>query len=157
MAPPENLQGASLLPLVRGEKNELREELFAEVNYHVSYEPQRCVRTRRWKYVRRYGEWSHPALANIDASPSKTWFLEHGLADRELPAEALYDLYYDPAEQNNLAEDPLCAEVLAQLRDSLARWMEETEDPILKGPIPPPPNAELDPPETFVPGKPDAG
>src|SRR5207247_1678035 len=51
---PAWLQGRSLLPLLHGEAEEVNDEIFAEVTYHAAYEPQRCVRTRRWKYIRRY-------------------------------------------------------------------------------------------------------
>ena len=44
---PERLQGSSMMPLIRGETEDIHEEIFAEVNYHAAYEPQRAVRTRR--------------------------------------------------------------------------------------------------------------
>ena len=43
--PPAWLQGRSLLPLVRGEAEEINDAVFAEVNYHGQYEPQRMIRT----------------------------------------------------------------------------------------------------------------
>ena len=57
--PPDWLEGTSLLPLVRGEVDEVHDEIFAEVTYHAAYEPQRAVRTTRYKYVRRYDD-RHP-------------------------------------------------------------------------------------------------
>src|SRR4051794_21176997 len=51
---PEFLQGESLLPLVRGERTSVREAIYAEGPYHAAYEPQRAVRTARWKYIRRF-------------------------------------------------------------------------------------------------------
>jgi arylsulfatase A-like enzyme len=53
---PDFLQGLSLLPLVRRETTQIRDALFAEMNWHAAYEPQRAVRTKRWKYIRRFGE-----------------------------------------------------------------------------------------------------
>src|SRR5207249_6932868 len=90
--PPGWVRGRSLLPLVRGEAEELNDAVFAEVNFHAAYEPQRAVRTRRYKYIRRF-ETSHdgPVLANIDDSPSKDLLLAHGLAGRAVPEEELYD------------------------------------------------------------------
>jgi arylsulfatase A-like enzyme len=52
--PPGWLQGKSLLPLIQGKTEQIRDEVFAEVTYHVAYEPQRAVRTQRWKYIRRF-------------------------------------------------------------------------------------------------------
>ncbi len=62
--PPEGLVGRSLMPLVRGEAAEVNEAIFAQVNYHDTYEPQRCVRTRRWKYIRRFLDRDGPLLPN---------------------------------------------------------------------------------------------
>jgi arylsulfatase A-like enzyme len=39
IAPPAWLQGASLLPLVRGTASELHDAVFSEINFHVSLEP----------------------------------------------------------------------------------------------------------------------
>lgn len=70
IAPPEWLQGTSLLPLVRGQVNRLHDEVFGEVNYHAAYEPQRSVRTNRWKYIKRYDDFPTPVLANCDPGAS---------------------------------------------------------------------------------------
>ena len=69
---PAWLQGKSMMPFIRGEVQEIRDELFAEVNYHAAYEPQRCVRTQRWKYIQRFGDRVKPVLPNCDDGPSKT-------------------------------------------------------------------------------------
>ena len=62
---PSWLDGHSLLPWVTGQLDEIRDELFAEVTYHAAYEPQRAVRTRRWKYIRRYGDRQHPCASQL--------------------------------------------------------------------------------------------
>ena len=54
--PPEWLDGKSLIPLVNGDVDEIHDEIFAEVTYHAAYEPQRAVRTARYKYMRRFDE-----------------------------------------------------------------------------------------------------
>src|SRR4051794_32121962 len=53
---PDWLQGRSLLPLAAGATTELHDAVFAELPYHAAYEPQRSVRTRRWKYIRRFDD-----------------------------------------------------------------------------------------------------
>jgi hypothetical protein len=100
------------------------------------------VRTRRWKYIRRFDdEHDAPVPANTDDSPSKTLWLEHGWLERPVAREQLYDLVLDPNEAANVAGDPTYAPVLHELRDRLERWMQETGDPLLDGPVPPPPGA----------------
>ena len=94
------------MPLVRGEVKQINEAVFAEVNYHAAYEPKRAVRTSRWKYTKRFGDRRTPVLPNCDDGPSKSLWLEFGWRDHVLPEEALFDLIFDPAEQNNLAADP---------------------------------------------------
>jgi N-sulfoglucosamine sulfohydrolase len=141
------LQGRSMMPLVRRETDEIHDEIFAELTFHAAYDPQRAVRTRRYKYVRRFDEtWTRPVLPNVDDSPSKDLLLSYGWADRELPREELYDLVFDPAEANNLAADPAHAGVVAELRGRLDRWMRETNDPLLDGPVEPAPGTEVNEP-----------
>jgi arylsulfatase A-like enzyme len=139
--PPDWLQGSSLMPLVRGEVERLHEEIFSEVTYHAAYEPQRAIRTERWKYIRRFDEYRYPVLANCDDSDSKDLLVAAGWGEREVPRERLYDLVLDPAEGDNLAGRPELADELADVRGRLERWMQETDDPLLEGPVPPPPGA----------------
>jgi len=141
MAPPPWLQGTSLLPIVRGKKEEVRGELYAGVTYHAAYEPMRAVRTERWKYIRRFGGRTRPVLPNTDDSPSKTAWLEAGLAGRPVAPEELYDLVFDPNEAHNLAAEPSAAKVLQDMRGRLERWMKRTDDPLLAGPVPAPKGA----------------
>jgi len=137
IAPPPWLQGRSVMPLVRGEAGEIRDAVFAEVNYHHTYEPQRAVRTPRWKYIRRFQEPVDPVL-RTDPGPSRDYWEEHGWSEQTLPLEALYDLVFDPHEVCNRAFDPSCGDVRAELRARLDAWMRETRDPLLDGPIPAP-------------------
>ncbi|HZQ09188.1 MAG TPA: sulfatase [Anaerolineae bacterium] len=143
---PAWLQGKSLLPLVRGEVAQLNEEIFAEVNYHAAYEPQRAVRTPRYKYIRRFGDRITPVLPNCDDSPSKEVWVRNGWKHRTIPHEQLFDLIFDPGESNNLASDPTYAPVLDEMRERMHRWMEHTNDPLLRGDIPAPAGARVNDP-----------
>ena len=127
------LQGRSMMPLLRGEKQEIRDELFAEVNYHASYEPKRAVRTGRWKYIRRFGGRRTPVLPNCDDGLSKDIWLNYGWRQRPVDAEQLYDLVFDPNETRNVAADAESREALEDMRARLDRWMRSTGDPLLKG------------------------
>jgi N-sulfoglucosamine sulfohydrolase len=152
--PPDWLQGRSLLPIVRGEAEEVNDAVFSEVTYHAAYQPMRCVRTKRWKYIRRYDERTRPNLPNCDDGPSKSLWMEHGWTDRPVAREELHDLAFDPNEACNRAADPDCAEALDALRARLDRWMQETDDPILHGlPVPAPPGARANDPDGISPGE----
>ena len=149
--PPAWLQGESLRPLVNGEADTVRDEIFAEVNYHAAYEPMRAARTERWKYIRRFDERTTPVLPNCDDSPTKTLWVEHGWPQRPVAAEQLYDLVFDPHETNNLAGDPAHAEALAEMQGRLRAWMERTADPLLDGPVPAPKDAVVTPANAYSP------
>jgi arylsulfatase A-like enzyme len=136
---PEWARGRSLMPHVRGEAQEVNEAIFGELTYHAAYEPQRAIRTRRYKYIRRFANDHEGAiLPNIDDGPSKDLLIAHGLAERPQPREQLYDLVFDPQEADDLAGDPRRAGVLDELRQRLDAWMAETGDPLLAGPVPAP-------------------
>ncbi len=85
--PPE-MQGRSLLPLLRGEKPSWREEFYYEHLFeHPKIPKTQGVRTTRYKYFRY-------------------------LVDP--PYEELYDLQKDPHEATNLAQDPAYREVVGR-------------------------------------------
>jgi N-sulfoglucosamine sulfohydrolase len=152
---PDYVQGESLLPLVNGEKDEIRETIFGEKNYHVAYEPERSARTHRYKYLRRFDK-NHPkpVLANIDDGPSKHVLLQNGWGGRPLPEERLFDLLYDPQEMHNVAYEPDYADTLSLMQARLQTWMIETNEPILKGPVPAPKGAQLHTPDPISPQEP---
>lgn len=98
VAVPDQVQGRSLVPLVRGElPSSWRTSWFYEHHYdHGGRIPRvEGVRTERWKYVR--------------------------YLDPEPPYEQLFDLIRDPHEEKNLVGDPAHAERLEALR---GRWRE---------------------------------
>ena len=135
----EGIDGRSFLGLLDGTEYVPRESIFAEMTWHDKYNPMRAIRTERHKYVRNFG--NRPLVY----LPLDTY---QGLAGREMreecygslrPEEELYDLEADPLETNNLAADPAHAETLAALRGRVQGWMEETDDILLHGDVPPTP------------------
>jgi N-sulfoglucosamine sulfohydrolase len=143
---PDGLHGVSLLPLVRREVGQVRDELFAELTYHAAYDPMRAVRTRRHKLIRHFGDRLEPVLPNVDDSPSKDLLVAAGWGRRPRPREELYDLLMDPGEMRNLAATDAYADVEAELSGALEGWMRGTEDPLLDGPVAPPPGATVNDP-----------
>ncbi len=151
---PDRVQGRSLLPVMAREVDEVNDAIFAELTYHAAYEPLRAVRTDRWKYIRRFGDRTRPVLPNTDDSPTKDLLLASGWGDRELPREQLHDLRFDPAEAHNLIAQPRCEAIEAEMRERLHAWMAETDDPLLRGPVPAPEGAELNHPDQVSPAEP---
>jgi N-sulfoglucosamine sulfohydrolase len=138
---PPWLRGASLLPLVREGVDSIHDALFFEVNYHAAYEPMRAVRTKRWKYIKRFDGRSTPVLPNCDDGDSKSVWLEQGWRERPSAAESLFDLQFDPNEMSNLAGYPDYQTILKDMQNRLRQWMVETNDPLLHGAVPAPAGA----------------
>ncbi len=141
---PTWLEGRSLAPLLCDETKKVRDEVFAEVTYHAAYEPMRCIRTDRWKYIRYFDDFDLVVKPNMDDGYSKQFLLRHGLAQaRHDPAEMLFDLCCDPSERNNLVGRSDYAELQQDLAARLAQWMRETDDPLLAGYVPRPNGARV--------------
>jgi len=103
------MQGHSLLPLVRGESIDWRDEVFVQIS---EAEVGRAIRTRKWKYS-VYAPEKHP------------W---HDSASDVYQERYLYNLAADPHERVNLIGRKDHAEVTAQLRERLtARIVEAGE------------------------------
>ncbi|HOL55217.1 MAG TPA: sulfatase [bacterium] len=137
---PESIQGISFKPLLYGKDYKPRSEIFAQKDWHDIYDPIRCIRTDRFKYIRNYieGVWPYlPLPLDIEESLSrKSLGNSHIMRTRE--KEELYDLSIDPLEINNLSSKPEYRDILDELRSRLYRWQREINDPILQGPIPVP-------------------
>ncbi len=141
------LRGRSFLPVLRGETAEVNEAVFAEVNYHVAYEPKRAVRTSRWKYIKRYDGRTTDVLDNCDDGLSKRYLIAQGWKAEKLEQEEeLFDLIFDPMEHMNLAKDPAHETILEEMRKRLAEWQRLTSDPILNGAIALPAGARVSDP-----------
>lgn len=139
---PDWLEGYSLRPILEESSAQVREEVFAEVNFHASYEPMRCVRTERYKLIRFFDQDVRPRLANVDEGPTKDFLMKNELLADHAETE-LYDLWNDPQEQINLASLPAFHPLLQKLTLKLQLWMEKTADPLLQGRIPVPPGARI--------------
>jgi len=97
---PMQMQGRSLVPLLRGRKPRWRTEFFYEHPFvHKTIAKSEALRTKRFKYA-RYIDYDY---------------------------EELYDLENDPAETINLAKDEKYQKTLTSLRkrcDQLAKKAE---------------------------------
>lgn len=130
------LQGTSLLPLLKGEKKEVREEIFSEVSFHAAYEPKRCIRTKRWKLIEYFDDYDETVGPNTDNGLSKQYLMDYGFVNRKRKSRfALYDLLFDPNEMSNLTGRAEYQETENDLKKRLHSWMKDTDDPLLKGEI----------------------
>lgn len=150
---PEGLEGVSLVPILTGEADSVRSEVFCENSFHVAYEPKRCVRTERYKYIRRFSAWPASMPSNTDASPDKQRRLAEGYYKKTIQKELLFDLWNDPYERENLAEDPEYAEIKGMLCKKLEDWMRDTQDPLYKGVMQPPKGSLVNYPQSPSPAE----
>jgi uncharacterized sulfatase len=112
----------------------------------------RCVRTKRYKYIRnfmperpytqinRYKERSYPMLPlmkKLHAQGKLTPIQALFMAPRK-PVEELYDIQNDPYEINNLADSQQHRKTLNKMRKILDKWIQDTGD---KGQFPEPESA----------------
>jgi arylsulfatase A-like enzyme len=123
------MDGESFLPSLLGEESPGRDQIFGAMTYHVRYKPMRCVRTHRFKYIRFYDPEALTSLVS-----DSEWLENFAPTPLEEP-EALYDLEQDPNEKKNLIDLPNWQETANELRETLEKWLKETNDPILSGPI----------------------
>ncbi len=122
---PPNLDGNSFAAALSGGPAPGRRCVFAE----LVGKALRSVRTRRYKLIRSFRAQRLPAYpVNLEQQESgANW-----------PRVLLFDLEEDPAELNNLADDPEYAEVRRELDTRLREWLERVGDAILDGPVPSP-------------------
>ena len=135
---PEWLTGRSLVPILENPEAEVNDAVFSEVTYHAAAEPQRCIRTKRYKYIRRYGVNEVDVPAKFDAGGSMEFLLVEGLLSRQIDREMLFDLSFDPGERQNLIGCPDYAPIASDLRARLAGHMKETGDFVESGNLPRP-------------------
>lgn len=135
---PAWLEGNSLMPLLDQKTDSVRQEIYAEINYHAAYEPTRCVRTKRHKYIRFFDNHDQVVAVNVDDGPTKRFMLDNGYLQQRRSQEYLFDLYMDPAERINLVGNEGYKHIHTELAANLQNWMERTDDPLLKGLVPKP-------------------
>ena len=137
---PGGLTGRSFLPLLRDETCEPNRAVFAGTNT-AAVDIKRCIRTKRYKYIRNYSE--GPLLflpTDIEISTTRRDMGNEHLAPR--PPVEMYDLEKDPDETRNLAGDRAHAEVEDHLAADLNTFQKTSNDPLLEGPITRPPGEE---------------
>jgi arylsulfatase A-like enzyme len=130
---PDRVEGISFLDYLHG-GNEHRGEIFAEKNYHGVYDPRRCIRTPKYKYIINFHYMpGYVAPGDVAQGP----IYKSSLDDywKKGGRYELYDLEQDRWEADNLAGQRAYVQIERDLRHRLLAWMRDTNDPLLQGPI----------------------
>lgn len=113
--------------------------------------PARAIRDHRWLYIKNYESDRWPAgdpekFGDCDNGPTKEYMIEHRSDFEVMPlfeksfgkrsAEELYDIEKDPAQLNNIAEEPAFAETKKMLQQKLYEYQKKTNDPRAEGKSP---------------------
>ncbi|MCS1407577.1 MAG: Arylsulfatase [Verrucomicrobia subdivision 3 bacterium] len=140
---PENLDGRSFLPLIRGGRRSGWDMIFKEYNENsgAGRHPMRSVQTKRFSYI--FNPWSDGRRKFKTATTSTASYRElkrlaqtdAGIAERlrvfDLrDREEFYDYQNDPDALYNLIDHPDHQAEIERLRDALGHWMMRTGDPL---------------------------
>jgi len=140
VAAPTKMQGASMLGLLTGGAHKPREAIYSERNWHDNFDPQRSVRTARYKLILNAdANTGYRPAWDLEDSPSwksiqklgRTGGLSEAqsrMLEPSRPALEFYDLQNDPNEFDNAIGRPeLQAEILRH-RQLLSNWMHDSYD-----------------------------
>lgn len=140
------IDGRSMLPLLRGEVSQFRDAVFASHtgDRMMNQTPMRMIRTARYKYILNlapevtytthidksgvvgYGEEYWPSWRQRSFEDSLSAAILWRYHNR--PTEELYDIRQDSDETHNLAADPHYQSLLEDLRARVAEWRQEQGD-----------------------------
>ena len=141
---PNDLDGVSWGPLLRGEKQPNRDHVFTHVNTVSSGKsfPGRCVRTEKRAYI--WNAWPDGKTQyRVEAMSGLTWNAMAKAAETDARLkprvqhfllrcdEEFYDTEKDPDERVNLIADPKYQGEIQQIKKLLVAHMEKTKDPLL--------------------------
>ncbi len=140
------IDGMSLLPLLRGEVNHIRDAVFASHTGDgtMNQSPMRMIRTTRYKYILNLAPeiiyTTHIDKSGVDGYGEEYWpsWVQRSYEDplsaavlwryHNRPKEELYDVRQDPNEIHNLAADPHYQTVLQDLRSRVEKWRQDQGD-----------------------------
>lgn len=106
---PQEMDGRSFLPLLKGEEVPWRDAIFYEYYWERPFPHTPTVhgiRTDRYKYMRYYGIWDIDELYDLQEDPQEMHNLIHSPEHQEL-VKAFADRVYDWLEQTNGMQIPL--------------------------------------------------
>lgn len=132
-----HIEGQSFLSLLKGETDKIRNSIYAEKSYHDQYDPIRAIRTENYKYIFNFEPLNTQYLMPVDIDRSYSGQIMKELYNRPREQFELYDLQKDPHETRNLIQNLEYQDIAIDLKKQLLTWLKSTNDPILRGKIPP--------------------
>ena len=152
---PEQVDGISLVPLLRGERNHSRTQVYGTRtgDGNMNRSPMRMIRTGRYKYILNLAPeieyTTHIDLSKNHDGGRQYWdsWVDRSYETQRAawvlwryhhrPAEELYDVLNDPNELYNISGDPAYGKVLTRFRAQLSIWRNRQGDEE-NGPYTPP-------------------
>lgn len=137
---PEEVQGRSMLPLLRGEALTVRNRIITMSLYHTvnGFFPRRTIRQGDWKLISNLDTSLTNPYPRVDADQAYAYAQQLPPEDSAVlevferyikpPRYELYDLLNDPNELVNLAGKEEHAVRFEQLRADLRRWRNDNGD-----------------------------
>ncbi|MEC0281263.1 sulfatase family protein [Terribacillus saccharophilus] len=131
----DDFDGKSFAKLLQtNEEETIRDDFFFEMTWHDDYHPMRGIRTAHYSYVKNFEDGPKVYIPmDIHSSISGKDVREQYFVPND--AEELYDLEADPFEENNLIHSREHQQIAFELRERVEKWMKETNDPLLNGPV----------------------
>ena len=140
---PEGLDGFSFLPLLHGQPQGGRDNVFTQIDKKAggAAVPMRCVQDDRLGYV--FNAWSDGKYwyrnnnegmtmkAMNEAAGTDPFIAQRVEMFRYRVQEELYDLRSDPDCLENLIEQPEYRDQADRMQQELLQWMKRTADPLL--------------------------
>lgn len=136
----QELDGKSILSLLRGEKQEGRDFVIGEIDYLIGGKatPIRSYGDKKFRYI--FNPWSPTGEAyrnnnegqiNKDIEKNHPEYMRYVEFFRHRVLEEFYDVQNDVDAINNLIEDPKYKNEIQQYRAALIQWMKDKNDPVL--------------------------
>ncbi|MEJ2614434.1 MAG: hypothetical protein P8Z35_05725, partial [Ignavibacteriaceae bacterium] len=135
---PGNIQGRSFMPFLTGKINtQPRTRAFSQYTPDMKRDNlSRSVINDKYHLI-RYFDQGRAVEYPVDVNPQA--FADHIKRCKTRwgarPFAQLYDLSKDPYELNDIGSKPEYASVVKEMSKSLLNWMEQVNDPLLKGPL----------------------
>ncbi len=143
---PQEIDGRSLIALLKGKVKQHRDEVFASHtgDGKINQAPMRMIRTSRYKYILNLAP-EIPYTTHIDLAKDHdggrqywpSWVVRSFETEQAAwvmwryhnrPAEELYDVQADPDETCNLAADPQYGALIETFRTQMAAWRQQQGD-----------------------------